>query len=117
MNRTQRAFTALFCAASFMVLGVAHAQVGDSIDAPNYGLEVPTVEGDPASAVRGSLGVSLENLSLQNNPGKLVLLLNGGFALLFGAVAFFSVASRDRKPIGDHDQFGDWRSGNSVTSI
>lgn len=98
MKRTQRAFTALFCAASFMVLGVAHAQVGDSIGAPNYGLEVPAVEDDPASAVRGSLGVSLENLSLKNNPGRLVFLLNGGFALLFGAVAFFQspvvIASR-----------------------
>ena len=71
MNRMQRALTAFFFAASLMISGVASAQV----------------EADPASAVRGSLGVSLENLSLGNHLGELVFLLNGGFALLFGLLA------------------------------
>jgi hypothetical protein len=42
---------------------------------------------DPASAVRGSLGFSLEDLSLSGNLGRQSLLLNGGFALLFGLLA------------------------------
>lgn len=116
MNRIQRALIAIFFAASFMVSGMAPAQVRDSSGGANYGLEVPVVEADPASAVRGSLGVSLENLSLKNNLGKLVFLLNGGFALLAGAVACFAVARLNREPIRDHDHLGDWRSVNSVTS-
>jgi hypothetical protein len=36
MNRIQRALTALFCAASFMVFGVAHAQVGESSGVPYF---------------------------------------------------------------------------------
>jgi hypothetical protein len=117
MNRIQRALTAFFFAASLMVSGAAPAQVSDSSRGPNYGLEVPAVEADPASAVRGSLGVSLEYLSLSNNLGKLVFFLNGGFALLAGAFACFAVAGHHREPIRDHDHVGDWRSGNSVTSI
>ena len=101
MNTKQRASTVLLVAASFMVFGVAHA----------------AVEADPASAVRGSLGVSLENLSLSSNFGELAFLVNGGFALLSGAFACFAVARRHREPSRDHDQFGDWRSRNSVTSI
>jgi hypothetical protein len=42
---------------------------------------------DPASAVRGSPGVSLENLGLSNDFGKLAFLLNAGFVLLFGLLA------------------------------
>ncbi|HXC10747.1 MAG TPA: hypothetical protein VNV61_17565 [Steroidobacteraceae bacterium] len=117
MNRIQRALTAFFFTASLMVFGVAPAQVGDSYGGRNYGLEVPAVEADPASGVRGSLGISLENFSLSNDLGKLVFLLNGGFALLFGGFAFFAAAKHQREPIRDHDHFGDWRSGNSVTSI
>jgi hypothetical protein len=117
MNRIQRALTALFFAASFMVAGVAPAQVSDSSYGPYYGLDEPAVQADPASAVRGSLGVSLENPSLSNNLGKLVFLLNGGFALLAGAIACFAVNRHPREPIRDHDRFGDWRSGDSVTSI
>jgi hypothetical protein len=98
MNRMQRALTAFFFAA-LMVSGVASAQV----------------EADPASAVRGSLGVSLENLSLSNRLGELVFLLNGGFALLFGALACFAAARRN-EPNRDHGHLRDWRSGNSVTS-
>lgn len=98
MNRMQRALTAFFFAASLMISGVASAQV----------------EVDPASAVRGSLGVSLEDLTLSNHLGELVFLLNGGFALLFGAFACFAAARHE--PNRDHGHFGDWRSGNSVTS-
>jgi hypothetical protein len=117
MNRIQRALTAFFFAASLMVFGVAPAQVGEASGVPYYELKVSAVEADPASAVRGSLGVSLENLSLSNNLGKLVFLLNGGFALLSGAIACFAVTRHHREPIRDHDRFGDWKSGNSVTSI
>jgi hypothetical protein len=101
MNRKQRTLTVLFVAASFMAFSTAHA----------------AVDADPASVVRGSLGVSLENLSLNSNFGELTFLLNGGFALLFGAVALSVVASRQRKPIRDHGHLDDLRSGNSVTTI
>jgi hypothetical protein len=113
----QRALTAFFFAASFMLSGVASAQVSDSSGGRYYGSEAPAVAADPAAAVRGSLGVSLENLSLGNNLGKFVFLLNGGFALLFGAFACFAAARDRRQPIINHDALGDWRSGNSVTSI
>jgi hypothetical protein len=75
MNKIQRVFTAFCFAASFMVSGVAPAQVSDSYGGRNHGLEVLAVEADPASGVRGSLGVSLENISLSNNLGKLVFLI------------------------------------------
>jgi hypothetical protein len=39
---------------------------------------------DPASAVRGSLGTSLEDLGVDNGAGALTLILNGAFALLAG---------------------------------
>jgi hypothetical protein len=42
---------------------------------------------DAASAVRGSLGGSLEDLSLSDNLGQHAFFLNGGFALLFGLLA------------------------------
>jgi hypothetical protein len=116
MNRIRCALTAFFFAASFIVSGVAPAQVSDPTGRPYYGLEVPAVESDPASAVEGSLGVSLENLSLSTDLGKLVFFLNGGFALLFGAVCF-ALARRHHEPIRDHEQFGDWMSEDSVTSI
>ena len=111
MSRIQHAFAAFFFAVSPMVYGVAPAQVSDSSAAPYHELKEPAVEADPASAVRGSLGVSLENLSLSNDLGKLVFLLNGGFALLYGALACFAVARYHREPIRDHDHFGDWSRG------
>lgn len=101
MNTKQRALTVFFVAASFMAFGVAHA----------------AIEADPASAVRGALGVSIDNLSINHNFGELAFLLNGGFALVFAAVALFVVARRDRKPIRDHGRFDNLRSGNSVTTI
>jgi uncharacterized membrane protein len=48
-------------------------------------------ESDPASAVRGSLGVSLEDLVFSNGAGATVFLLNAGFVLLFAA---FCIAVR-----------------------
>jgi hypothetical protein len=101
MNRKQRALRVFFVAASFMAFSVAHA----------------AVEADPESAVRGALGVSLDNLSLGNKFGELVFLLNVGFALLAGAIALIAVARRHRKAGRDHDHLGDWSSGNSVTTV
>src|ERR1700727_234036 len=49
---------------------------------------------DPASAVRGSLGVSLDELVFGNGAGASVFLLNAGFALVFAAVA---IRARRRK--------------------
>ena len=56
-----------------------------------------------ASAVRGSLGVSLEELDLNDGLGEFSFLLNGGFALLSGAFVYFAVAKRRRKPMSGHD--------------
>ena len=72
---------------------------------------------DPTSALRGSLGVSLGDLSLSSDCGRVSLLLNGGFALLFGAFASLAVASRRRRPIITRQQTTDDRSGQSVPSI
>jgi hypothetical protein len=47
----------------------------------------PASELDPASAVRGSLGVSIEDLALSNGAGASVFLLNAGFALFYAALA------------------------------
>ena len=62
---------------------------------------IPAAEIDPASAVRGSLGVSLEDLSLTNNFAKLTFLLGGGCALLLGAFAGFAFfrSRRGRGPM------------------
>ena len=55
-------------------------------------------EVDPASAIRGSLGASLDDLSVDSPVGVLSLVLNGGFALLFAVFACVAVAGgrRDR---------------------
>lgn len=103
MNGLQRALTAFFFGASLMVSGGAPARASDSSGRPHHGLEVPAVPADPASAVRGSLGVSFENLSLGSKAGKLVFLLNGGFALLCCAFACFAVFRQHRKRIPDDD--------------
>jgi hypothetical protein len=70
---------------------------------------------DPASALRGSLGVSLGDLSLSSNFGRVSLLLNGGFALLFGALASLVVARHRPLPSNTHEQTDD-RSIPSVPS-
>ncbi|HXP66121.1 MAG TPA: hypothetical protein VN815_11645 [Steroidobacteraceae bacterium] len=54
-------------------------------------------EVDPASAVRGSLGVSLDELVFGNGAGASVFLLNAACTLLFAAVA---IAAQRRKPRG-----------------
>jgi hypothetical protein len=69
---------------------------------------------DSASAVRGSLGVPLDNLSLSNDLGKLSFLLNGGFVLLSGAFVCFAVAKRRRVPLSGHDHQDLWHSGDAV---
>jgi hypothetical protein len=48
---------------------------------------------DPASAIRGSLGTPLEDLSLENSTGALTLILNGGFVLLAGVWALLLTRS------------------------
>lgn len=50
---------------------------------------------DPASAIRGSLGVSLASLSFSDHLGALSFVLNGGFAVLCGAIAV-CLAARSR---------------------
>lgn len=71
---------------------------------------------DPTSALRGSLGASLGDLSLSDNFGRLSLLLNGGCALLFGAFASLAVARRRRDPLGKRRYQGEERSAQSVHS-
>jgi hypothetical protein len=56
-------------------------------------IKVPAVGiDDSESEVRGALGVSIENLSLSNDSGKLSFLLNGGSLLLSGAFACIAIA-------------------------
>lgn len=57
-------------------------------------------DNDPATAIRGSLGGSLEDLSLNGNLGTVSFYLNGGFALLFILFAVLLVIRRrrNRKP-------------------
>lgn len=52
---------------------------------------------DPATVVRGSLGVSLQDLGINSTVGHLSFYLNGGLALLFGALAAIAVRSSVRK--------------------
>jgi hypothetical protein len=93
------------------VLLAAVAPLFVEINVPAVGID------DFASAVRGSLGVSLEELGLDNNLGEFSFLLNGGFALLSGAFAYFTVAKRRREPMSGHDHQDHWRSGDSAASI
>jgi hypothetical protein len=55
------------------------------------------VDLDAATAVRGGLGVPLDDLGLDHDLGRLTFLLNGGFALLLGVAAYIGVARRGRK--------------------
>jgi hypothetical protein len=71
---------------------------------------------DSTSALRGSLGASLGDLSLSDNFGRLSLLLNGGAALLFAAFASLAVAWRDRDPISNRSCQGEERSAQSAHS-
>jgi hypothetical protein len=58
-------------------------------------------ETDPASAIRGSLGASLDDLAFGNGAGATVFFMNAGFALLFAAVciAVRRAESRKNRPI------------------
>jgi hypothetical protein len=90
------------------VLLAAVAPLFVEINVPTTGID------DFGSAVRGSLGVPPQDLSLNHDLGEISFLLNGGFALLFGALACFAVAKRHREPISGHDH---WRPGDSAASI
>jgi hypothetical protein len=57
---------------------------------------------DPASAVPGSLGVSIEDLALSHGAGATVFLLNAGFALLFAAIC---IAARRKDSKRKHIPF------------
>jgi hypothetical protein len=92
------------CAVLLAVLALLFVE----INAPAVGID------NFGSAVRGSLGVSLEDLSLNHNLGEFSFLLNGGFTLLSGAFASFAVATRRRQPMSGHDH---WRAGDSAASI
>jgi len=61
-------------------------------------------ESDPASAVRGSLGVSLDDLAFGQGAGATVFLLNAVFALLFAAVCI-AARRKDSKPKARHIPF------------
>jgi hypothetical protein len=61
-------------------------------------------ESDPASAVRGSLGVSLDDLAFGHGAGATVFLLNAVFVLLFAAVCI-AARRKDSKPKGSHIPF------------
>jgi hypothetical protein len=69
------------------------------------GLSAPAWAGEPdsASAVRGSLGVSLDDLLLSNGAGATVFLLNAGFLLLFAAICIAVRRADARK--GKHIAF------------
>ena len=54
-------------------------------------------EADPASEVRGSLGVSLDDLAFGTGAGTTVFLLNAGFVLLFAALCIVAVRLEDSR--------------------
>jgi hypothetical protein len=61
-------------------------------------------ETDPASGIRGSLGVSLDDLAFSHGAGATVFLLNAGFVLLFAAVCI-AVRRMDSNPKGRYIPF------------
>jgi len=69
---------------------------------------------DPTSAIRGSLGVALGDLSVSENLGRLSLLLNGAFALLFGVSASLAVAGLRRARVNQSQYQSDDQSGQTV---
>jgi hypothetical protein len=71
---------------------------------------------DPASVVRGSLGVSLDDLGFGTELGPLHILLNGGCALVFAAFAGFALARRRRNAIRERRPLGDKQSRAALTS-
>jgi hypothetical protein len=79
-------------------------------------IHVPAVEIDSASAVRGSLGVTLLDLSLDNNLGQLSFVLNGGVALLSGVFACVAVAKGRRDSTSSRDRRDHRRRGDPMES-
>jgi len=72
---------------------------------------------DPASTVRRSLGVSLEELSLNDGFRAFSLPLSAGLALLCGAVAYFMVAKRPREPMCGSNNQGRTRAYRSARHV
>src|ERR1700722_3779146 len=54
-------------------------------------------ETDPASGIRGSLGISLDDLVFSHGAGATVFLLNAGFALVFAAVCLAARRRNSRR--------------------
>jgi hypothetical protein len=67
-------------------------------------------EGDPASAVRGSLGASIDDLALSGGTGAGVFFWNAGFFLLFAAICLAVRRARTQK--GGHIPFKAGRSSS-----
>jgi hypothetical protein len=63
----------------------------------SLGAHASVSEAEPASAVRGSLGVSLDELALSGGSGTTVFLLNAGFALVFAAICIAVWRADSRK--------------------
>jgi hypothetical protein len=57
------------------------------------------LETDPASAIRGSLGIPIGDLDLSNQAGLLCFLLNGGMLLLVAGIALFLGGKRTERPV------------------
>jgi hypothetical protein len=97
MNRSRWA-AAGFVLATILVcyFGVRAELSQAQLSSAQHTMRVATTaaEIDPSSAVRGSLGVPLDDLSLGNHFGTLSFVLNGGFALLCCAFAWIVVATR-----------------------
>ena len=73
--------------AAVMLLGLVSA----------LGAPASASESDPASAIRGSLGVSIEDLVFSHGAGATVFLLNAGFALAFAAICLAARRANSRK--------------------
>ena len=52
---------------------------------------------DPASAIRGSLGSSITDLSFDSTGGALLFFLNAGCVLFFAAIAVMVTRSKARR--------------------
>jgi hypothetical protein len=94
-SASQQGAKAMRIKSEFVVYSaVALAIVGLGIAAFNTPLSATGI--DAASAVRGSVGVSLTDLDLGSRIGELWISLNGCFALLFIAGAALAVGWRRR---------------------
>ena len=73
--------------AAVMLLGLVSA----------LGAPASASESDPASGIRGSLGVSIDDLAFSHGAGATVFLLNAGFALAFAALCMAARRANSRK--------------------